>query len=193
MPISRQPKWVVLPILIYEWLDAQKTHSLPVGLPTWISGDCQRQRSHSNPDPDLDQTAIGNPANDLSHLQLDELLAGGGTTLPRPMRLSWSSAVSQISWMHFRRHFSLGLANAKACCSSSSANAKNASAPMRRVQARHLAVQLSIVNLLGFTADYSAVITPPLFCCEPHGFGTVATTPVHPALYQCLFPLRARH
>jgi hypothetical protein len=46
----------------------------------------------------------------------------------------------------------------------------------------------SIVVLLGFTADYSAIVPPPLFCCEPHGFRAVAPAVVHPALYQSLFP-----
>jgi hypothetical protein len=123
-----------------------------------------------------------------------------------------SPAVSQISWARFRRRFSLGLANAKACCFSSSASAEmrlhqrlllprpssdviGDDGTFKRVtsgSAIMFSLQ-SIVDLLGFTADYSAVITPPLFCCEPHGFGPVATTAVHPALYQCLFPLRARH
>src|SRR6202040_3841309 len=39
----------------------------------------------------------------------------------------------------------------------------------------------------------SAVTPPPLLGCEPHGFGAVATAPIHPALYQALSSLRARH
>jgi hypothetical protein len=39
----------------------------------------------------------------------------------------------------------------------------------------------------------SAVIAPPLFYCQPHGFRAVATAAVHPTPYQVLSALRTRH
>jgi hypothetical protein len=45
----------------------------------------------------------------------------------------------------------------------------------------------------GVIRHCSAVIPPPLFRCEPHGFGAVAAAPIHPAPDQALFALRAGH
>jgi uncharacterized protein (DUF2252 family) len=75
----------------YEWLAAQKPHSLPEGPSTWICGDCHA----GNLGPvanargrvqiqirDLNQAAIGNPAHDLVRLALSLATASRGSDLP---------------------------------------------------------------------------------------------------------------
>jgi uncharacterized protein (DUF2252 family) len=78
-------------VKFYEWLEAQKSGSLPEGPPTWICGDCHV----GNLGPvansagrieiqirDLDQTVIGNPAHDLVRLGLSLASAARGSDLP---------------------------------------------------------------------------------------------------------------
>jgi len=78
-------------VKFYEWLDAQKRHSLPEGPPVWICGDCHA----GNLGPvanaegeveiqirDLDQTVIGNPVHDLIRLALSLATAARGSNLP---------------------------------------------------------------------------------------------------------------
>src|ERR1700739_4714470 len=75
----------------YEWLEGQKSGSLPDGPPVWICGDCHV----GNLGPvanaagqieiqirDLDQTVIGNPAHDLIRLGLSLASAARGSDLP---------------------------------------------------------------------------------------------------------------
>jgi uncharacterized protein (DUF2252 family) len=74
----------------YEWLDAQE-NSLPAGPSVWICGDCHA----GNLGPvasvdgrvdiqirDLDQTVIGNPAQDLIRLALSLSTAARSSDLP---------------------------------------------------------------------------------------------------------------
>lgn len=78
-------------VKFYEWLDAQKRHSLPEGPPVWICGDCHAGNLGpiANADGeveiqirDLDQTVIGNPAHDLIRLALSLATASRGSNLP---------------------------------------------------------------------------------------------------------------
>ena len=75
----------------YEWLEAQKSGTLPEGPPIWICGDCHA----GNLGPvaaadgrvaiqirDLDQTVIGNPAHDIIRLALSLATASRGSDLP---------------------------------------------------------------------------------------------------------------
>jgi uncharacterized protein (DUF2252 family) len=78
-------------VKFYEWLEGQKSGSLPDGPPVWICGDCHV----GNLGPvanaagqieiqirDLDQTVIGNPAHDLIRLGLSLASAARGSDLP---------------------------------------------------------------------------------------------------------------
>jgi uncharacterized protein (DUF2252 family) len=78
-------------VKFYEWLEVQKSGSLPEGPPIWICGDCHV----GNLGPvansagrieiqirDLDQTVIGNPAHDLVRLGLSLASAARGSDLP---------------------------------------------------------------------------------------------------------------
>jgi uncharacterized protein (DUF2252 family) len=78
-------------VKFYEWLERQKSGSLPDGPPVWICGDCHV----GNLGPvanatgqieiqirDLDQTVIGNPAHDLIRLGLSLASAARGSDLP---------------------------------------------------------------------------------------------------------------
>jgi uncharacterized protein (DUF2252 family) len=78
-------------VKFYEWLDAQKSHSLPEGPPVWICGDCHAGNlgpvANAEGDVeiqirDLDQTVIGNPAHDLIRLALSLATASRGSNLP---------------------------------------------------------------------------------------------------------------
>ena len=78
-------------VKFYEWLDAQKRHSLPEGPPVWICGDCHAGNLGPVADAegeveiqirDLDQTVIGNPAHDLIRLALSLATAARGSNLP---------------------------------------------------------------------------------------------------------------
>jgi uncharacterized protein (DUF2252 family) len=78
-------------VKFYEWLDAQKSHSLPEGPPVWICGDCHAGNlgpvANAEGDVeiqirDLDQTVIGNPAHDLIRLALTLATASRGSNLP---------------------------------------------------------------------------------------------------------------
>jgi hypothetical protein len=75
----------------YEWLEASDRPSLPEGPPVWICGDCHV----GNLGPiasasgtiaiqvrDLDQTVIGNPANDIIRLGLSLAMAARSSDLP---------------------------------------------------------------------------------------------------------------
>jgi uncharacterized protein (DUF2252 family) len=75
----------------YQWLEAQKSGTLPEGPPIWICGDCHA----GNLGPvaavdgrvaiqirDLDQTVIGNPAHDIIRLALSLATASRGSDLP---------------------------------------------------------------------------------------------------------------
>ena len=64
-------------VKFYEWLEAQKRHSLPEGPPVWICGDCHSSNLGPVADAkgrvevqirDLDQTVIGTPTHDLIRL-----------------------------------------------------------------------------------------------------------------------------
>jgi uncharacterized protein (DUF2252 family) len=75
----------------YEWLEAQKKHSLPEGPPIWICGDCHAGNLGPVADAkgrveiqirDFDQTVIGNPAHDLIRLGLSLATAARGSDLP---------------------------------------------------------------------------------------------------------------
>jgi uncharacterized protein (DUF2252 family) len=78
-------------VKFYEWLERQKSGSLPDGPPVWICGDCHI----GNLGPvansagqieiqirDLDQTVVGNPAHDLIRLGLSLASAARGSDLP---------------------------------------------------------------------------------------------------------------
>jgi uncharacterized protein (DUF2252 family) len=78
-------------IQFYQWLEVQKSGTLPEGPPVWICGDCHA----GNLGPvagvdgrvaiqirDLDQTVIGNPAHDLIRLALSLATASRGSDLP---------------------------------------------------------------------------------------------------------------
>ncbi len=78
-------------VKFYEWLEQSDKHSLPVGPPVWICGDCHV----GNLGPvasaegqieiqirDFDQTVIGNPAHDLLRLGLSLAMAARGSDLP---------------------------------------------------------------------------------------------------------------
>jgi uncharacterized protein (DUF2252 family) len=78
-------------VKFYEWLEGQKSVSLPDGPPVWVCGDCHV----GNLGPvansagqieiqirDLDQTVIGNPAHDLIRLGLSLAFAARGSDLP---------------------------------------------------------------------------------------------------------------
>lgn len=78
-------------IKFYEWLEDQKRGTLPEGPPVWICGDCHA----GNLGPvaavdgrvaiqvrDLDQTVIGNPADDIIRLALSLATASRGSDLP---------------------------------------------------------------------------------------------------------------
>ena len=75
----------------YEWLKKHSARSKPEGPPIWICGDCHV----GNIGPlansegkieiqirDLDQTVVGNPANDLVRLALSLATAARGSDLP---------------------------------------------------------------------------------------------------------------
>jgi uncharacterized protein (DUF2252 family) len=75
----------------YEWLEGQKSGSLPSGPPVWICGDCHLGNLGPLANPsgqieiqirDLDQTVIGNPAHDLIRLGLSLASAARGSDLP---------------------------------------------------------------------------------------------------------------
>jgi uncharacterized protein (DUF2252 family) len=75
----------------YEWLKAQKKHTLPEGPPIWICGDCHAGNLGPVADAkgrveiqirDFDQTVIGNPAHDLIRLGLSLATAARGSDLP---------------------------------------------------------------------------------------------------------------
>ena len=78
-------------VKFYEWLEAQKSGTLPEGPAVWICGDCHA----GNLGPvaatdgrvaiqirDLDQTVIGNPAHDIIRLALSLATASRGSDLP---------------------------------------------------------------------------------------------------------------
>jgi uncharacterized protein (DUF2252 family) len=78
-------------VKFYEWLEQQKSGTLPEGPPVWICGDCHV----GNLGPvagvdgrvdiqirDLDQTVIGNPAHDMIRLALSLATASRGSDLP---------------------------------------------------------------------------------------------------------------
>lgn len=78
-------------VKFYEWLEAQKRGTLPEGPAVWICGDCHA----GNLGPvaaadgriaiqirDLDQTVIGNPADDIIRLALSLATASRGSDLP---------------------------------------------------------------------------------------------------------------
>ena len=78
-------------LLFYEWLEDLGAHSLPMGPPTWICGDCHVGNLGPLADADgrvdiqirdLDQTVIGNPAHDLIRLGLSLASAARGSDLP---------------------------------------------------------------------------------------------------------------
>jgi uncharacterized protein (DUF2252 family) len=78
-------------IQFYEWLDQQKSGTLPVGPPVWICGDCHAGNlgpvaasdgSVAIQIRDFDQTVIGNPAHDLIRLALSLATAARGSDLP---------------------------------------------------------------------------------------------------------------
>ena len=78
-------------VKFYEWLEAQKRHSLPEGPPVWICGDCHFGNLGPVADAkgrvemqirDLDQTVIGNPTHDLIRLGLSLAMAARGSDLP---------------------------------------------------------------------------------------------------------------
>lgn len=78
-------------VKFYEWLAAQKRHSLPEGPPVWICGDCHAGNLGPVADAkgrveiqirDFDQTVIGNPAHDLIRLGLSLATASRGSDLP---------------------------------------------------------------------------------------------------------------
>src|ERR1700730_6889250 len=77
-------------VKFYEWLEGQKSGSLPDGPPVWICGDCHV----GNLGPvanasgqieiqirDLDQTVVGNPAHDLIRLGLSLAAGARGSDL----------------------------------------------------------------------------------------------------------------
>jgi uncharacterized protein (DUF2252 family) len=75
----------------YEWLEVQKSRSLPDGPPVWICGDCHFGNLGPLSDSkgrveiqirDLDHTVIGNPAHDLIRLGLSLATAARGCDLP---------------------------------------------------------------------------------------------------------------
>jgi len=75
----------------YEWLEAQKSGTLPEGPAVWICGDCHVGNlgpvaAHDGRIDiqirDLDQTVIGNPAHDLIRLALSLTTAARGSDLP---------------------------------------------------------------------------------------------------------------
>jgi uncharacterized protein (DUF2252 family) len=75
----------------YEWLSAQRRHSLPEGPPVWICGDCHSGNLGPVADAngrveiqirDVDQAVIGNPAHDLIRLGLSLATAARGSDLP---------------------------------------------------------------------------------------------------------------
>lgn len=75
----------------YEWLDATDQSKIPQGPPVWICGDCHVGNlgpiadTEGNIDiriRDLDQTVIGNPADDLIRLGLSLATAARGSDLP---------------------------------------------------------------------------------------------------------------
>src|ERR1700753_525113 len=78
-------------VQFYDWLETQKSGTLPEGPPVWICGDCHA----GNLGPvagvdgriaiqirDLDQTVIGNPVHDLIRLALSLPAASRGADLP---------------------------------------------------------------------------------------------------------------
>src|ERR1700749_25709 len=78
-------------VQFYDWLETQKSGTLPEGPPVWICGDCHA----GNLGPvagvdgriaiqirDLDQTVIGNPVHDLIRLALSLAMAARGSDLP---------------------------------------------------------------------------------------------------------------
>jgi uncharacterized protein (DUF2252 family) len=78
-------------VQFYDWLETQKSGTLPEGPPVWICGDCHA----GNLGPvagvdgriaiqirDLDQTVIGNPVHDLIRLALSLATASRGSDLP---------------------------------------------------------------------------------------------------------------
>jgi uncharacterized protein (DUF2252 family) len=78
-------------VKFYEWLEAQKSGTLPEGPAVWICGDCHA----GNLGPvaatdgrvaiqirDLDQTVIGNPTHDIIRLALSLATASRGSDLP---------------------------------------------------------------------------------------------------------------
>jgi uncharacterized protein (DUF2252 family) len=78
-------------VKFYEWLNAQKSRTLPEGPATWICGDCHAGNLGPVADAsgrveiqirDLDQTVIGNPAHDLIRLGLSLATASRGSDLP---------------------------------------------------------------------------------------------------------------
>ena len=78
-------------VQFYDWLESQKSVTLPKGPPVWICGDCHA----GNLGPvaavdgrvdvqirDFDQTVIGNPAHDIIRLALSLATASRGSDLP---------------------------------------------------------------------------------------------------------------
>ncbi len=75
----------------YDWLEGQKSGTLPDGPPIWICGDCHvgnlgpvaNASGHIEIQiRDLDQTVIGNPAHDLIRLGLSLASAARSSDLP---------------------------------------------------------------------------------------------------------------
>jgi uncharacterized protein (DUF2252 family) len=75
----------------YAWLRERSPHSIPMGPPVWICGDCHVGNLGPVADADgeidiqirdLDQTVIGNPAHDLIRLALSLATAARGSDLP---------------------------------------------------------------------------------------------------------------
>jgi uncharacterized protein (DUF2252 family) len=75
----------------YEWLNSQKSRTMPLGPAAWICGDCHAGNLGPVADAngrvkiqirDLDQTVVGNPTHDLIRLGLSLATASRGSDLP---------------------------------------------------------------------------------------------------------------
>lgn len=78
-------------VKFYEWLQSSSHHKIPEGPPIWICGDCHLGNLGPVGDArgrvaiqirDLDQTVIGNPANDLIRLGLSLAMSARSSDLP---------------------------------------------------------------------------------------------------------------
>ena len=115
----------------YEWLGAQKQHSLPEGPAVWICGDCHAGNLGPVADAkgrveiqirDFDQTVIGNPAHDLIRLGLSLATAARGSNLPgvttakilEEMIVGYSQALTRKEDEHETRPKAVGVAMKRA-------------------------------------------------------------------------------